>query len=110
MNNINLITEDCENGFIALNKIYKNFLENKQFDLLISDETMPYMSGSILINLINKLSNDSAYFNKIPTISYTSYTNIERKNYILAQGADAIISKPMTYDDFSLNIKKYLKL
>lgn len=97
--NINIEIIQSENCFEALNAIYQNFLENKFIDIMFIDETMPIIKGSELINLLKQLDNKNSFY-KIKIISFTSYDSNEKKQYILSQGADYILSKPLTYDDF----------
>jgi len=46
-------SEDCME---ALNVVYTYYKKKKKFDLIITDETMPYMRGSTLINILLKLA------------------------------------------------------
>ena len=88
-----------ENGFDCLNMIYKNYNENKFFDILIIDETMPFFKGSQIIYLLKTAIAENSLKNII-IISFTAYDSPERKEYIYSQGADYVITKPIKLDDF----------
>ena len=96
----NIIYEEADNCFKAIEIIYDNFLVNQFFNFVIIDECMPYMKGSTLINLLREL-NEENYFYKMIFISYTSFDTIEKKKYIIGKGADEILNKPVTYEQFS---------
>ena len=97
---LNIETVDCENGMEGLYILHKYYKNKKQFDLIITDETMPFMKGSLMINILSKLVADQSFY-KITSISYTSYNDTEKMNYILSQGLDLIENKPITYTNFS---------
>ena len=91
------------NCFEALGLIHSNFLQNNYISLIITDEYMPYMKGSTMIKLLKNLSKEDSFYN-ITFVSYTSFDTNEKKKYILDQGADHIINKPIAYDLFKLFI------
>jgi CheY-like chemotaxis protein len=88
-----------DNGFECLNLIYKFYNLFKYIDILIIDETMPYMKGSHLIYLLKSMINE-ANFRNITIISYTSYNSSDKIDYIYMQGADFVITKPISYEQF----------
>jgi CheY-like chemotaxis protein len=95
----NLYCDEASNCFEAIDIIYKNFIQNVKFDIIIIDEYMPYMKGSTFIKLFNQLYQESNFYN-IKIISYTAFDSIEKKNLILNAGADHIINKPVSFNDF----------
>jgi CheY-like chemotaxis protein len=110
--NLNFDVKHAENGFECIAQIYDYYRQNKYFDVLIIDETMPFMKGSQVINLIKSMVREDN-FKDITIVSFTSYDSPEKKEYIYSQGADYVLSKPMKIDDFktffSLNLRKTAK-
>lgn len=90
---------EAENCFQALSIIYKKFEKKFYFNIVITDEYMPYMKGSTMIKLLKHLSNEDNFY-KLILVSYTSFDTFEKKKFILDHGADFIINKPVTYDEF----------
>jgi CheY-like chemotaxis protein len=109
-NEKNMVIDICEaeNGFECIEQLYKYSQENKNFDLIIIDETMPIVRGTIVIEMIKNIIFDDKLDN-ITIISYTSYDSEEKKEYILSKGADFIITKPIKYDEFVNVIEKVMK-
>ncbi len=56
------------------------------------------MKGSSLIKLMKSLSKENNFYNII-FVSYTAFDSYEKKKYILDQGADYILNKPVVYQD-----------
>jgi len=104
---LNIETVDCDNGMEGLYILHKYYKNKKQFDLIITDETMPYMKGSMMVNILLKLVVDQSFY-KIPSISYTSYNDTEKMNYILSQGLDFIENKPISYSNFTKLMNRVL--
>ena len=90
---------EAENCFNAMQLLYKSFTQNLLFNYVIIDEHMPFMKGSTLIKLMTQLYHENNFY-KINFISYTSFDTSEKKKYILDQGADHILNKPINFDDF----------
>ena len=99
---------DCENGFEGLDYVYRGCLNKKNFNLIICDETMPYMKGSIMINTLVKLIKEET-IKKMLIVSYTSYNDVDKMNYILSQGADMIKNKPISYANFKNLLEDAMK-
>jgi CheY-like chemotaxis protein len=108
-NENNMIIDICEaeNGFECIEHLYKYYQENKLFDLIIIDETMPIVRGTIVIEMIKNIIFD-AKMDNIIIVSYTSYDSVEKKEYILSKGADFIITKPIRYEEFVQVIEKII--
>jgi CheY-like chemotaxis protein len=90
---------EANDGFDCITKIYKYYLKEKYFDLLIIDETMPLMNGSHVILLIKRIVNDKN-FKDIKIVSYTSYNTLDKLEFLYSQGADYVLSKPVSYEEF----------
>jgi CheY-like chemotaxis protein len=91
---------EAENGFESLCVIYNYYVEGKKFDIVIIDETMPLIKGSMVIELLKNCIRDQSMEN-IFIMSYTSYDSSDKKEYILSKGADMIVTKPINFKDFS---------
>ena len=61
----------------------------KQFDLVITDLSMPFISGLTALNAIRK------FFPRLPIIVLTAFTDADIKNECLRQGASAFLEKPV---------------
>ena len=68
---------------------------------------MPFIKGSMMINILGKMVIDQSFY-KIPSVSYTSYNDTEKMNYILSQGLDFIYNKPINYTNFEKMMKKII--
>ena len=98
---------EAGNCFEALGLIYSKLTQNNYFSIIITDEYMPYMKGSTMIKLLKSLHKENGFY-KITFVSYTSFDTFEKKKFILDQGADHIIIKPISYEPFKLFIKSLL--
>jgi DNA-binding response OmpR family regulator len=90
--------QTASDGVIAL-----SLIENKHFDLIISDIMMPNMSGLTLLDIVNR-----HYFNKIPLILISSLDKAEIILSALGMGAADFILKPVNFLELSIRVKKYL--
>jgi CheY-like chemotaxis protein len=97
----------AENGFECLNCIYQLYKSNKFFDLLIIDEKMPLVKGSLLINLLKTIINDGNMDN-IFIVSHTPFTTNEEIQYFHSQGADFVLNKPTSYEELKNFLTKNL--
>ena len=70
---------------------------------------MPYMKGSMMINLLTNMSSDQLFY-KMAFVSYTSYNQPDKIDYIKNSGADEIINKPVKYQDFKVVINDVINL
>ncbi len=73
-------------------------LKNSSFDLVITDITMPYVSG---IGILTILKRD---YPEIPVIAITGYGE-EVKSLAHEKEADAVLSKPLDHQEL-LNLTK----
>ncbi len=90
----------ASNGIKAI-----EMLEQKQFNLVISDIMMPYMSGLGLLKILKE-----HYFNRIPVILISSLDKSEIILSALNMGADDFVLKPVNYSELKIRIKKYIAL
>ena len=73
-----------------------------QFDLVVTDQTMPYMSGEGLACELLKLRPD------IPIILCTGFSHTMSPEKAKALGIRAFLMKPITYTDLAHTIRKVL--
>jgi CheY-like chemotaxis protein len=108
MNNMVFDVCEAENGFECMEQIYKYYQENKLFDVIFIDETMPIVRGTIVIEMLKNIILDGK-LDDIIIVSYTSYDSPEKKEHIFSKGADYIITKPIRYDDFVVFIENIIE-
>jgi len=90
---------EAANVFEAFNIIYNMYLEKKYLDYIIIDEHMPYIKGSHMIYLFKLIAIEKNFYD-IKFISYSAFNTKEIKEIIKSKGADYIINKPATYNQF----------
>ena len=86
-------SECAVNGRHAYYKIQNSFLENKPFNLVITDLIMPHMDGNELVTKI--ISN----YPMISIIVMSGYSEIENLKKYLRFGMDSFCHKPFTPDE-----------
>lgn len=74
----------------------------KQFDLVITDLSMPSMSGLVALNAIHKV------FPKLPVIVLTAFSGSDIEHECLSQGASAFLEKPFESLQLLETIEKVL--
>ncbi len=89
----------CTDSREAL-RIFQN--QPNHFDLIITDQTMPKITGSDLAKQMLQLRPD------IPIILCTGYSSIISKGYTKSIGIKAFILKPFSRKDIAQLIKKVL--
>ena len=72
------------------------------FDLLITDMTMPQMTGSTLVNKVQSIRED------IPIILCTGYSEKISEAKTKALGIKAFVSKPFAMSDFAVTVRTVL--
>ena len=71
---------ECEDGFECLFNIYTGLKNGVKYDLILTDETMSFMSGTIMSSIIRSLTQDKILY-KIPIYLLTSFsTNMYDEN------------------------------
>lgn len=78
-------------------------LEEKEFDLVISDIMMPNLSGLGLLNILKK-----HYFNRVPVILVSSLDKVEIILSALSMGANDFILKPVNFLELKIRVQKYM--
>ncbi|MDQ3191744.1 MAG: response regulator transcription factor [Bacteroidota bacterium] len=82
-----------------------DLLEEKQFDLVISDIMMPNMSGLGLLKILTE-----HYFNKTPVILISSLDKSEIILAALNMGADDFVLKPLNFLELKIRIQKHIDI
>jgi PAS domain S-box-containing protein len=72
------------------------------FDLVITDQTMPYMTGDVLARELRHIRPD------IPIILCTGFSHTIDTEQAKAQGIDAFLLKPLTARDLGVAIQRVL--
>lgn len=85
-------------GIDALEK-----MEEKQFDIVITDINMPRLNG---VGLIKRITSD---FSDTDVIAITGYQTEYNYTDIIALGASDFISKPINIDEFEAKIKRIVR-
>jgi len=104
--NINYTTYEASNAFEAIINIYNLLLEKIHIDFIIIDEHMPYVKGSQMIYFFKSIAKENNFY-KIKFISYTAFNTNEIREIIRKKGADYIMNKPVSYDNFFDIIKDF---
>lgn len=82
-----------------------NLLQNRKFDLVITDIQMPVASG---FDLLKKMKTD-AILKSIPIIALTGNTQLKEEDYLI-KGFSAMLIKPYKSQELLLEIAHVLKL
>lgn len=90
----------AHNGLEALQMI----LEQKNFDIILSDINMPEMDGLTLLTRINELSNPA-----LKCIMVSAYGDMENIRTAMNNGAFDFATKPIDLDDLSRTIEKAIE-
>jgi len=78
-------------------------MEEKQFDIVITDINMPRLDG---VGLIKRITSD---FSDTDVIAITGYQTEYNYTDIIALGASDFISKPINIDEFEAKIKRVVR-
>ena len=78
-------------------------MEEKQFDIVITDINMPRLNG---VGLIKRITAD---FSDTDVIAITGYQTEYNYTDIIALGASDFISKPINIDEFEAKIKRIVR-
>ena len=89
------------NGFEGIEAAKK-----QQVDLIIMDIKMPKMDGHETTRRIRRLKK----YKSIPIIALTSYAMMEDKEKAIKAGCTGYMSKPITPEIFTEEIKKFLEV
>ncbi len=80
--------------------------KKQQVDLIIMDIKMPKMDGYEATKRIRRLKK----YKSIPIIALTSYAMMEDKEKAMKAGCTGYMSKPITPETFTKEIKKFLEV
>ena len=89
------------NGFEGIEAARK-----QQLDLIIMDIKMPKMDGHETTRRIRRLKK----YKSIPIIALTSYAMMEDRGKAMKAGCTGYMSKPITPETFTSEIKKFLEV
>ena len=78
-------------------------MDEKQFDIVITDINMPRLNG---VGLIKRITSD---FSDTDVIAITGYQTEYNYTDIIALGASDFISKPINIDEFEAKIKRIVR-
>ncbi len=92
--------ETAENGFEALKK-----LEGRDFDAVIVDHQMPTLTGMEFLERLRERHHARPGGLDIPVIVVTAYGTIEMAVKAMKEGAYSYLTKPIQYEDLSLQVK-----
>lgn len=91
-------TEQAENGESALKK-----LQEKRFDLLLTDIKMPFMDGLALIHEARKLNPDML------TLIFSAYGDFEKARTAIQEQVQRYILKPVNVSEFQATMLACMK-
>lgn len=74
----------------------------QHFDLVITDHTMPHLTGEALAKALRQIRGD------IPIILYTGFSHTMTEDKAVALGIDAFLMKPLVMHDLGLAIQRVL--
>ncbi len=83
-------TEVCDNGTSAL-----EMLRSRRFGLVLLDLRMPELSGEQVCRRIR----DELGLRDLPVVAYTAHGMPEERERMLASGFDALLIKPISFQD-----------
>ena len=92
---LQLLPEVVSNGEEALEA-----LQQKRFDLIVTDIKMPKMDGIELLKRIREKGD------KTPVVVVTGFIPLSNRKMILNMGADAFLTKPFNISEFTNTISK----
>ncbi|MEA1953233.1 MAG: response regulator [Campylobacterota bacterium] len=91
----------ANNGKEAIDLIFNN---EKVFDLVLMDINMPIMDGYEATKRIR----DNHYFEKLPIVAFTAFTQGKEINKMIKLGVNAYITKPLKVDKLYSVLSTYL--
>lgn len=92
---IDVKIDHCHNGIECLYKIYQESRQNKFYDVLLIDESMPAMKGSLVIKVLKNMIKDKQ-MRELIIYSVTAYGDESALGEIRKSGCDGIIPKPIS--------------
>ena len=104
---LTLNIDKVHNGIECLYKIYQESIQNKYYEILFIDETMPMIKGSTVIKVLKGMIEDKQ-MKEILIYSVTSFGEENAIEEIKKSGCDAVLQKPLC-KEVALNIFKELR-
>lgn len=95
---VSIETEITHSAVDCLYKIFKDYFNGRRYDILLIDETMPFMKGSALIKLLKNIIS-SRELNNILIYSITGYEDPNTLGNIKKEGCDGFLKKPVRFAD-----------
>jgi signal transduction histidine kinase/CheY-like chemotaxis protein len=95
--NIEFEVDTISSGIECLYLIYNERKNQKYYDLLIIDESMPFMRGSLVVKNLKSLISENE-MKDICIYVCSSYEDSSVKNQILSSGCNDILKKPLKED------------
>ncbi|OGW36974.1 MAG: hypothetical protein A2010_00520 [Nitrospirae bacterium GWD2_57_9] len=92
--------ETAEDGVEALRK-----LESRDYDAVIVDQQMPRLTGIEMLERLKGEQFRGPGKSEIPAIVVTAYGTIEMAVQAMKDGAYSFLTKPIQYEDLSLQVK-----
>src|SRR5574341_125388 len=92
--------ETAEDGVEAIRK-----LDNRDFDAVIVDHRMPRLTGMEFLERLRSGHHAGPGRTDIPVIVVTAYGTIEMAVKAMRDGAYSYLTKPIQYEDLSLQVK-----
>jgi CheY-like chemotaxis protein len=74
-----------------------------QFDVVITDQTMPVMTGERLVRELRRIRSD------IPIILCTGFSHAMNASQAQALGIDVFLAKPLAFRELGLAIRQVLE-
>jgi DNA-binding NtrC family response regulator len=92
--------ETAEDGEEALKRI-----DGRDYDAIIVDHQMPRMTGLEFLERLRGERSRGGRFGDTPVIVVTAYGTIEMAVQAMRDGAYSFLTKPISYEDLSLQVK-----
>jgi DNA-binding NtrC family response regulator len=80
-------------------------LESRDYDVIILDHQMPRLTGMQFLERLRDRTAGSAVDADVPVIVITAYGTIEMAVQAMKEGAYSYLTKPIQYEDLSLQVK-----
>jgi len=106
-NNLVIEIEIVMNGIECLYKIYRDYYMGIKYDILLIDESMPFIRGSMITSILKNIIS-SKELNKILIYSITGYDDEMALNQIKSFGCDGFLKKPIRHNTLTAIIEKFL--
>jgi DNA-binding NtrC family response regulator len=92
--------DTADDGLEALKK-----LESRDYDAIVLDHQMPRLTGMQFLERLHDRAAGRAIDAEVPVIVITAYGTIEMAVQAMKDGAYSYLTKPIQYEDLSLQVK-----